>query len=204
MYQSDYTAGSGGQIFPSPGQSGGSVSRPDQSYYTRGSVRGMARGGKGLAQTFRSSGWHRGIYPLVGFSPLLHFPPLLLLDICSGSGVVGQSCHILAKAWAEMNLTEVVVKLNKCFICSSGGSYIPQTHFRDSGPLLYAARVSNTICALCCVIVQWDKLKSMSDASMKITLETRVFCSLSSLLLFACFKSVSLLVSLVVHYLLNI
>ncbi|XP_041820114.1 caprin-2 [Chelmon rostratus] len=82
VYQSDYTAGSGGQIFPSPGQSGGSVSRPDQSYYTRGSVRGMARGGKGLAQTFRSSGWHRG------------------------------------------------------------GSYIPQTHFRDSGPLLYAARDS--------------------------------------------------------------
>ncbi|XP_076577821.1 caprin-2 isoform X2 [Chaetodon auriga] len=61
-YQSDYTVGNGGQIFPSPAQSGGSVSRPDQSYYTRGSVR--------------------------------------------------------------------------------GGSYIPQTHFRDSGPLLYAARDS--------------------------------------------------------------
>ncbi|XP_027127855.1 caprin-2 isoform X4 [Larimichthys crocea] len=64
------------------GQSGGSASRPGQSYYTRGSVRGMARGGKGLAQTFRSSGWHRG------------------------------------------------------------GSYIPQAHFRDSGPLLYATRDS--------------------------------------------------------------
>ncbi|XP_018552709.1 caprin-2 isoform X1 [Lates calcarifer] len=82
VYQSDYTVGSGGQIFLSPGQSGGSMARPGQSYYTRGSVRGMARGGKGLAQTFRSSGWHRG------------------------------------------------------------GSYIPQTHLRDSGPLLYAARDS--------------------------------------------------------------
>ncbi|XP_027127854.1 caprin-2 isoform X3 [Larimichthys crocea] len=82
VYQSDYTAGNGGQIFLSPGQSGGSASRPGQSYYTRGSVRGMARGGKGLAQTFRSSGWHRG------------------------------------------------------------GSYIPQAHFRDSGPLLYATRDS--------------------------------------------------------------
>ncbi|KAI3367013.1 hypothetical protein L3Q82_009647 [Scortum barcoo] len=60
-YQSDYTAGNGGQTFLSPGQSGGSVGRSSQSYY-RGSVR--------------------------------------------------------------------------------GGSYIPQTHFRDSGPLLYAARDS--------------------------------------------------------------
>ncbi|XP_073336381.1 caprin-2 isoform X3 [Pagrus major] len=82
VYQSDYTVGNGGQIFLSPGPSGGSVCRSGQTYYTRGSVRGMARGGKGLAQTFRSSGWHRG------------------------------------------------------------GAYIPQTHFRDSGPLLYAARDS--------------------------------------------------------------
>ncbi|KAM9334840.1 caprin-2 [Symphorus nematophorus] len=81
-YQSDYSVGNGGQIFLSPSQSSGSVTRPSQSYYTRGSVRGMARGGKGLAQSFRSSGWYRG------------------------------------------------------------GSYIPQTHFRDSGPLLYAARDS--------------------------------------------------------------
>ncbi|XP_044041842.1 caprin-2 isoform X2 [Siniperca chuatsi] len=80
--QSDYTMGNGGQIFLSPGQSGGSVGRPGQSYYTRGSARGMARGGKGLAQNFRSSGWHRG------------------------------------------------------------ASYIPQTNFRDFGPLLYAARDS--------------------------------------------------------------
>ncbi|KAM4569206.1 caprin-2 isoform 2-T3 [Odontesthes bonariensis] len=79
VYQSDYTVTNGGQSFLSPVQSGGGASRPSQSYY-RGSVRGMARGGKGLAQTFRSSGWHRG------------------------------------------------------------GSYIPQAHIRDSGPLFYATR----------------------------------------------------------------
>ncbi|XP_054862589.1 caprin-2 isoform X3 [Amphiprion ocellaris] len=60
VYQSDYTLGNSGQIFLSPGQSGGSGSRPSQSYNTRGAVRGMARGGRGLAQIFRSSGWHRG------------------------------------------------------------------------------------------------------------------------------------------------
>ncbi|XP_026217172.1 caprin-2 isoform X2 [Anabas testudineus] len=80
VYQSDYTVGNSGQVYLSPDQSGGSVGRPGQPYYSRGSVRGMARGGKGLAQTFRSSGWHRG------------------------------------------------------------GSYIPQTHLRDSGPLLYTSR----------------------------------------------------------------
>ncbi|XP_030296589.1 caprin-2 isoform X5 [Sparus aurata] len=62
VYQSDYTVGNGGQIFLSPGPSGGSVCRSGQTYYTRGSVR--------------------------------------------------------------------------------GGAYIPQTHFRDSGPLLYATRDS--------------------------------------------------------------
>ncbi|XP_029317359.1 caprin-2 isoform X2 [Cottoperca gobio] len=62
-YQSDYTTeGDGGQIFLSPGQSGGSMGRPGQSHFTRGSIR--------------------------------------------------------------------------------GGSYIPQTHLRDTGPLLYAARDS--------------------------------------------------------------
>ncbi|KAM3858861.1 caprin-2 [Diretmus argenteus] len=80
-YQPDYTVGNGGQSFLSPGQSGGSVGRY-QPNYTRGSVRGMARGGKGLAHSFRSSGWHRG------------------------------------------------------------GPFIPQTHLRDCGPLLYAARDS--------------------------------------------------------------
>ncbi|XP_060886085.1 caprin-2 isoform X1 [Labrus mixtus] len=81
VYASDYPVSNSGQIYLSPGQSSGSVSRAGQSYYNRGSVRGMARGGKGPAHTFRSSGWHRG-------------------------------------------------------------SYIPQSHFRDSGPLLYAARDS--------------------------------------------------------------
>ncbi|XP_034719061.1 caprin-2 isoform X2 [Etheostoma cragini] len=82
VYQADQMVGNCGQIFLSPGQSSGSVGRPCQSYYTRGSVRGMARGGKGLAQTFCASGWHRG------------------------------------------------------------GSYVPQTHLRDAGPVLYAARDS--------------------------------------------------------------
>ncbi|XP_062300179.1 caprin-2 [Scomber scombrus] len=59
-YQSDYTVGNGGQIFLSPGQSGGGTGRSGQSYYSRGSMRGMARGGKGLAHSFRSSGWYRG------------------------------------------------------------------------------------------------------------------------------------------------
>ncbi|XP_075867787.1 caprin-2 isoform X2 [Nelusetta ayraudi] len=58
-YQSDYTMGNGGQMFLSPGQSG-NVARHGQSYYTSGSVRGTARGGRGLAQNFRSPGWHRG------------------------------------------------------------------------------------------------------------------------------------------------
>ncbi|XP_061570605.1 caprin-2 [Cololabis saira] len=59
VYQSDYSVNSSGQSFLSPGQLGGGAARPSQSYY-RGSVRGMARGGKGLAQNPRSSWWHRG------------------------------------------------------------------------------------------------------------------------------------------------
>ncbi|XP_041833990.1 caprin-2 isoform X2 [Melanotaenia boesemani] len=78
--QLDYTAGGSGQSFLSPGRPGGGVSRPSQYY--RGPVRGMTRGGKGLAQSFRSSAWLRG------------------------------------------------------------GSYIPQSHLRESGPLLYAASES--------------------------------------------------------------
>uniref|UniRef100_A0A1A8BRV1 Caprin family member 2 n=1 Tax=Nothobranchius kadleci TaxID=1051664 RepID=A0A1A8BRV1_NOTKA len=58
-YQADYAVS--GQMFLSPGQSGGGPSRSNQSY-SRGSVRGNARGGKGLAQSFRSSGWNRGSY----------------------------------------------------------------------------------------------------------------------------------------------
>ncbi|XP_014830042.1 PREDICTED: caprin-2 isoform X5 [Poecilia mexicana] len=59
VYQSEYSAVNGGQMFLSPGQTGGGLNRSSQSY-SRGSVRGMARGGKGLAQNYRSSGWHRG------------------------------------------------------------------------------------------------------------------------------------------------
>ncbi|XP_014914007.1 caprin-2 isoform X5 [Poecilia latipinna] len=59
VYQSEYSAVNGGQMFLSPGQTGGGLNRSSQSY-SRGSVRGMARGGKGLAHNHRSSGWHRG------------------------------------------------------------------------------------------------------------------------------------------------
>ncbi|XP_034434812.1 caprin-2 isoform X2 [Hippoglossus hippoglossus] len=40
MYQSDYIVENDVQMFLSPGRSGGSMCRPGQSYYTRGSVRG--------------------------------------------------------------------------------------------------------------------------------------------------------------------
>lgn len=91
--------------------------------------------------------WHKPFALLVGIevSILSSFwvvPPLLFLNICSGSGVARLSCHILAEAWTNMNLDEVV--LNTDFY-SSGGAYIPQTHFRDSGPLLYATRVSKSL-----------------------------------------------------------
>lgn len=82
--QSECLVGSGGQIFLSPGQSGGTMGRSDQSYY-RGSVRGIARGGKGLAHSyFRSSGGHRGIYPLFScllpsLNPIFHPFPLSYL-----------------------------------------------------------------------------------------------------------------------------
>ncbi|XP_029016398.1 caprin-2 isoform X2 [Betta splendens] len=59
VYPSDCAMGNGGQIFQSPNPSGVAV-KHGQPYYSRASVRGMARGSKGLAQTFRSSGWHRG------------------------------------------------------------------------------------------------------------------------------------------------
>ncbi|XP_034019635.1 caprin-2 [Thalassophryne amazonica] len=74
----DHMVGNG-QVFLSPGRSG-PVARSGQPYYTRACVRGMARGGKGLARAYRSPGWHRG------------------------------------------------------------GTFIPQTHPRDSGPLHYPSR----------------------------------------------------------------
>lgn len=73
--------GHGGQIFQSPSQSGG-VTRPSQSYYTRGSVRGMARGGKALAQTFRSSGWQRGIGLVCFFVFFLVFGLFVVVFCC--------------------------------------------------------------------------------------------------------------------------
>ncbi|MFT7812609.1 caprin-2 isoform X1 [Arapaima gigas] len=61
-YQSDCPITNGCQVYLSPGQAGGVVSRPGQPYYTRGSVRGMARGGRGLAHAYRSPGGYRGGY----------------------------------------------------------------------------------------------------------------------------------------------
>ncbi|XP_017281787.1 caprin-2 isoform X2 [Kryptolebias marmoratus] len=66
--ENNNTVRNGGQIFLSPGQSGLGLRRPGQSHYTRGSVRGMARGGKGLAQTFHSSWWRQG----GSYSPQAH------------------------------------------------------------------------------------------------------------------------------------
>ncbi|XP_029969309.1 caprin-2 [Salarias fasciatus] len=59
-YRSDCVEGNSGQILLSLGQSSGSGSRSGQPYM-RGTVRGMAPGGKGLAQTFCSSDWHQGV-----------------------------------------------------------------------------------------------------------------------------------------------
>ncbi|XP_008303365.1 caprin-2, partial [Stegastes partitus] len=65
VYQTDYTLGNGGQLFLSPGQSGGSVSRPSRSYSTRGSVRGGSynpqanlRDSGPIAYTTRDAGHH--------------------------------------------------------------------------------------------------------------------------------------------------
>ncbi|KAM7377830.1 hypothetical protein PAMA_012973 [Pampus argenteus] len=102
-YQSDYTVGNGGQIFLSPGQSGGSVGRSGQSYNSRGSVRGMARGGKGLAHAFRSSGWYRG----GAFIPQAHLRdsgPLLYAARDSGyqhSYRRGGGRHNSSAAWSD-------------------------------------------------------------------------------------------------------
>ncbi|KAM6984716.1 caprin-2 [Aplochiton taeniatus] len=60
VYPSEYMVGNGGQMLLSPGQSGGTVGRSGQLFYTRG-MRGMARGGKRLAHSyFRSSGGFQG------------------------------------------------------------------------------------------------------------------------------------------------
>ncbi|XP_010885206.1 caprin-2 isoform X2 [Esox lucius] len=56
VHQSECQVGSGGQSLLSSSHSGGTIGRSGQSYY-RGSGRGMARGGKGLAHYFRSFGF---------------------------------------------------------------------------------------------------------------------------------------------------
>ncbi|KAG9342643.1 hypothetical protein JZ751_016080, partial [Albula glossodonta] len=59
-YQSESPVSNGCPVYLSPGQPGGALSRSCQPYYARGSVRGMARGGRGLAHPVRSPGGHRG------------------------------------------------------------------------------------------------------------------------------------------------
>ncbi|MEQ2191607.1 hypothetical protein XENOCAPTIV_030879, partial [Xenoophorus captivus] len=59
VYPSDYSSINSGEIFLSPSLSDRGLNRSSQSY-NRGSVRGMAHGGKALAWTYWSSGWHRG------------------------------------------------------------------------------------------------------------------------------------------------
>ncbi|KPP58545.1 caprin-2-like [Scleropages formosus] len=89
-YQSECPVTNSCQVYLSPGQPGGVLPRPSQPYYTRGSVRGMARGGRGLAHSFRSPGGYRGGYeayrtglrsPGGSYIPQAHgtrdFPPVL-------------------------------------------------------------------------------------------------------------------------------
>ncbi|XP_047246367.1 caprin-2 isoform X6 [Girardinichthys multiradiatus] len=59
VYPLDYSSINSGEIFLSPSLSDRGLNRSSQSY-TRGSVRGMAHGGKALAWPYWSSGWHRG------------------------------------------------------------------------------------------------------------------------------------------------
>ncbi|XP_040031468.2 caprin-2 isoform X2 [Gasterosteus aculeatus] len=51
VYHSDYTVENGGPVFPSPEQSDGSVGRPGQLYYSRGSVRGSCTSQTDLRDT---------------------------------------------------------------------------------------------------------------------------------------------------------
>ncbi|KAM7366802.1 hypothetical protein PAMP_014746 [Pampus punctatissimus] len=56
VYQSDYTVGNGGQIFLSPGQSGGSVGRSGQSYNSRGSSLWLISQDSGYQHSYRRGG----------------------------------------------------------------------------------------------------------------------------------------------------
>lgn len=148
VYQSDYTAGNGGETFLSPGQSSGSASRLGQSYYNNGSVRGTARSGRGLGLTFRSSGWHRGIhyhlFLLLGFHN--SFLPFCLDRFVQNQGVFCGLVTFRLHVRLEWLLLRVVVKVNTN-LYSSGRSYVPQTHFRD--PVFYADRVSKCPSTFC-------------------------------------------------------
>ncbi|KAJ8249745.1 hypothetical protein COCON_G00229610 [Conger conger] len=68
-YHSESPVSNGGQVYLSPGQTGGPPPRSSQPYYGRGSTRGMARGGRGLVH---SPGGHRG--GLEGFRTGLRSP----------------------------------------------------------------------------------------------------------------------------------
>lgn len=73
------------------------------------------------------------LFPLYGFAPLLYFLPFA----GHAFGIRGCSVVFLHSGRSSTNLY------------SSGGSYIPQTHFRDTGPVFYAARVSKFLSWSC-------------------------------------------------------
>ncbi|XP_035257244.1 caprin-2 isoform X3 [Anguilla anguilla] len=59
-YPPESPVSNGCQVYLSPGQPGGSLSRSGPPYYTRSSARGMARGRRGLAHPLHSPRGHRG------------------------------------------------------------------------------------------------------------------------------------------------
>lgn len=134
-------------MFLSPGQSG-NVARHGQSYYTSGSVRGTARGGRGLAQNFRSPGWHRGIHLRYSLTSVFFFFVFCFSGlVCMyGLGMLLQHFSCIAFFMLKFNIS----------LSSSGGAFISQTHFRESGPVFYHTRVRSFISRiyLCCDILQ--------------------------------------------------
>ncbi|KAF7228805.1 transcript variant X4 [Nothobranchius furzeri] len=116
-YQADYAVS--GQMFLSPGQSGGGPSRSNQSY-SRGSVRGNARGGKGLAQSFRSSGWNRGSY-----TPQTHHRDPGLFYAARDSGYQhsyrrGGGRHNSSVAWSDSSQVSSPDREGMCPMVDSG------------------------------------------------------------------------------------
>uniref|UniRef100_A0A1A8I0E5 Caprin family member 2 n=1 Tax=Nothobranchius kuhntae TaxID=321403 RepID=A0A1A8I0E5_NOTKU len=117
VYQADYAVS--GQMFLSPGQSGGGPSRSNQSY-SRGSVRGNARGGKGLAQSFRSSGWNRGSY-----TPQTHHRDPGLFYAARDSGYQhsyrrGGGRHNSSVAWSDSSQVSSPDREGMCPMVDSG------------------------------------------------------------------------------------